>query len=104
MTTTGTTEDNLVSASGLVLWEQQFSAIGQQFNKIKFLIIADIFMVIAVQQKLFLDEFEDFGGTFHFGVAEEIDAEGEHGGAVGLSTDVALQTGKAAFGDANPVA
>ena len=53
-------------------------------------------MVIAVQQKLFLDEFEDFGGTFHFGVAEEIDAEGEHGGAVGLSTDVALQTGKAA--------
>ena len=95
MTTTGTTEDNLGSASGL-LCKQQFSAIGQQFNKIKFLIIADIFMVIAVQQKLFLDEFEDFGGTFHFGVAEEIDAEGEHGGAVGLSTDVALQTGKTA--------
>ena len=37
--------------SGLVLCEQQFSAIGQQFNKIKFLIIADIFMVIAVQHQ-----------------------------------------------------
>ena len=45
---------------------------------------------------LLFNQFEDFGGTFHFGVAEEIDAEGEHGGAVGLSTDVALQTGKAA--------
>ena len=61
-------------------------------------------MVIAVQQKLFLDEFEDFGGTFHFGVAEEIDAEGEHGGAVRFFADVAFQSGETASLDAHPVA
>ena len=33
LTTTETTEDKLRSASGLVLWEQQLSAIGQQLSK-----------------------------------------------------------------------
>ena len=59
-------------------------------------------MVIAVQQKLFLDEFEDFGGTFHFGVAEEIDAEGVHGATIGLFTDVGFQACETAGLDAHP--
>ena len=61
-------------------------------------------MVIAVQQKLFLDEFEDFGGTFHFGVAEEIDAEGEQGATVGLFADVGFQACEFAGLDADSVA
>ena len=53
---------------------------------------------------LLFNQFEDFGGTFHFGVAEEIDAEGEHGGAVRFFADVAFQSGETASLDAHPVA
>ena len=55
-------------------------------------------------ERLFLDQFEDVGGTLHFGIAEEIDAEGEQGATVGLFTDVGFQTCEFAGLDANSVA
>ena len=55
-------------------------------------------------EQLFLDQFKDVGGTLHFGIAEEIDAEGNHAGAVGLFTDVANQSGEPTGRDAYLIA
>ena len=53
--------------------------------------------------RLFLDQFEVVDGTFHFGIAEEIDAEGESGATIGLFADVGFQACKTTGLDAHPV-
>ena len=53
--------------------------------------------------RLFLDQFEVVDGTFHFGIAEEIDTEGERGATIRLFTDVGFQACETAGLDADPV-
>ena len=53
-------------------------------------------------ERLFLDQFEVIDGTFHFGIAEEIYAEGECGATVRLFTDVGFQACETAGLDADP--
>ena len=54
-------------------------------------------------ERLFLDQFEVIDGTLHFGIAEEIDAEGERGATIRLFTDVCFQASETASFDADPV-